>query len=295
MIENVPSGAEAPEQEPVPHEQPEETAAQGNEQDAPNLNEVEKVASAMGWSPKENWRGSPDVWIPAEKFLQNTAEINKSLKQRIDRQQQDFEKRTERANHVAEAALVNQRTQLWQQWESAKDNAVATGDIDYYRRLQQGQTQAIRQFDERIAPVVREPQAQPEVYLPPDVVDAVSDFKLRNRDWYEKDGAANGAMTKFAVDALNEVDAEFPLASIGWRLKEVERRVGETFPGRIKGGSQQPQGSGVEGGLRPIRTTRGKGFNELPPEAKTAASRFVAQKAFKDVHEYAKEYWKQES
>ncbi len=279
MIENESPEGQPSEQEPIAHEQPEAAPDQGN--DTPELNEVEKVASKVGWSKTGR--------LTAEEYIERGPEVVRTLKEARERDKRDYEQRFDNLRRMGETALLNQKQQLWQQWEAAKDNAVATGDMDRYRQLQQGQHQAIKHFDEQAAPVLRPPQQQEEAELPKEV----ADFATRNADWYLKDKAMSG----FAIGALDDVDQQFPQLPLENKLKIVEERTREAFPARFKSNGQQaqPQGSGVEGGLRPIRTNRGKGFNELPPEAKQAASRFVEQKAFKDVHEYAKEYWKQES
>jgi hypothetical protein len=279
MSEVEQPGADAPEQEPIAHEAPQEGVAEGNEAEAPQLSEMEQVASAMGWRDGGGKK-------TAAEYIRDTAQVNQSLRQKIDRIEKDHAGRYDKLSRMSETALVNQRNNLWQQWEAAKDNAVATGDQDTYRKLNQGQAQAIRAFDERVAPVMRQETEEPQQEEQTPVAPEVEDFAVKNSSWYMKDKA----MTAYAIGKLDELEDEFPFISLTKKLAQVEKDVRETFPNKFSSNGSQQTAPSVEGGLRQIRTTRGKGFNELPPEAKTQASKDVKQGLFKDVHAWATEY-----
>jgi hypothetical protein len=241
--------------------------------------ELEKVASAMGWRPDGGAKTAAD-------YIRDTADINRSLKQRIERQEQEFKQRSERNEAAIMRGLELQRQKIEREYAAAMRNAASVGDADQYDRLQQGLANERQQFQEQVAPVMQ-PQRQEtqQQHAPPP---EVAEFATRN-SWYMTDKVKTAA----AIVMLDEVDQKFPNFALADRLKMVEREMGESFPDLKRSNGQSSGPPSVEGGLRQIRTNRGKGFNELPPEAKSAAKVFINQGVFKTADDYAKAYWKE--
>jgi hypothetical protein len=272
-----PGADEAPEQESLATEPEASSSEPADSQEPQSESELEKVASAMGWRPDGGAKTAAD-------YIRDTADINRSLKQRIERQEQEFNSRTQNLERVTVAALKRQRDDLWRQYEAAKETAVDLGDRENYRKLNQDQSQAIRRFDEEIPMAAPQAASQQQQAPPPEV----AEFATRN-SWYMTDKVKTAA----AIVMLDEVDQKFPNFALADRLKMVEREMSESFPDLKRSNGQSSGPPSVEGGLRQIRTNRGKGFNELPPEAKSAAKVFINQGVFKTADDYAKAYWKE--
>lgn len=292
MTDEIETEGQPPAQDPAPASQPQEAPEPSEESEGqePQLNEVERIAAQMGWAPKDQWKGPPDAHRSAEEYILRAPEIVRELKNARDRDRADFEDRARRLEAMSAVALQRQRDQIERDYAAAMRNAAATGDVEAYDNLQRGLEQDRRAFAEQLAPVMQQQprqQAQQEPEIPREVVD----FATRNASWYMKDKGLSG----YAIGFLDEVEAQFPHLPLGNKLQIVEQHMRETFPAKFNKaqGNNNSGPASVEGGLRQIRTTRGKGFNELPPEAKSAAARFVEQGAYKTVHDYAKEYWSQ--
>ena len=56
------------------------------------MEEIEQKAKAMGWSPQEEFRGDPDKWIDAAKFVARGENIMPILKENLDRALEKLEK-----------------------------------------------------------------------------------------------------------------------------------------------------------------------------------------------------------
>jgi hypothetical protein len=283
---NPPPITEAPAQGQEPPE-----GGDGLEQTAPQASEVEEIAREMGWAPEADWKGPREAWKTAKEFIRHGTVIQRELKSRNDAQLRDFESRLERMDRSNRQALANQRAQIESQYEARKRDAVRNMDEQAYDAAQRAQTEALKNFDAHVegeAPQRDQPgQRNPTA----DVIE----FGLRNKDWFNKDPVMTGAAV--ALDA--QMGREYPQLKDAERLMLVENEIKRRFG---NGGGGQPQnGEGgaprtpqVEGGLRPIKTTKTKGWAELPAEAKQVATRQIKEGLFKSQDEYAKSYWEQE-
>jgi hypothetical protein len=76
--------------------------------------DVEDFAGSMGWAPKDQWRGDPDAWKPAEDFVRGTVSVNQSLSKKL----KNLERNTQRiiqANeqHSRRSALLKCPMRSW--------------------------------------------------------------------------------------------------------------------------------------------------------------------------------------
>ncbi len=290
MIEQEQPGAgqQPPEQEVVTQNQPTEAApTEATTTETGPLTETEELAATMGWTPPDKWRGPPESHRSAKEFIAKTIEVNKNLRDKVERNEHDFADRIDRSERMYVAALQRQRQTLWQQWEAAKENAAAVGDVEQYRQYNDGQARALNDFDQHVHTAVAPQREQNQSQQIPK---EVTQFVRRNADWYKKDEILTGA----AITVLDGLDRDFPNMDLEDKLLMVEDRIKKEFPHKFNGQSSSNSLSAphVEGGLRQIRTSTGKGFNHLPPEAKQQAAKEVKAGLFKDVNEFAAEYWK---
>jgi hypothetical protein len=72
-------------------------------------------------------------------------------------------------------------------------------------------------------------------------------------------------------------------------LDALDKELAETFSEEKLGKKSKPR-SPVEGSTTPSKKSGAKGFDNLPPEAKQAADKFVKQGIIKSREEYVKMY-----
>jgi|CXWL01.1.fsa_nt_gi hypothetical protein len=279
------------------------TMIPGESAPAPETNEIESRAKAMGWVPKEQFRGDDSKWRDADEFVRRgeeelpvMRERNRDLsrkvtefEQRMTRQEREFQERASRQERMAAMALDQQRMNLEGQWEAAKAQAVEIGDVSRYQQLNRDQRQSMQAFDQRIYEQVK-PQPQPQNdRLAPEQTAAIESWQVQN-PWYFSDQG----MMRYAETVHGNLVREKPGMSLSENLAEVTRIVRENFPDKF--GTSQGRTPNVEGGSgRASGGKRERGVADLPPEARSAAKEFVRAGAFKTEAEYAKSYWAMEN
>lgn len=225
----------------------------------------EALAAELGWSPKDKWRGDPDEWKPAASFLKTTVEINKSRGREIKSLNERLDRIARTTAQITDQALERQRGEL----ETKYREAVDENDYD-----------AARKIGQKIDALKPDNTPDPEV----------RDFVSRNGEWYNVDPDATAIAFNVAQRHADQGK------SAAEQLEAAEAAVRKRFPEYFKDAApraKQPASVELSGSRAAGHTKRGpKGFNDLPPEAKTAALDFEKRgRTTKD--EYAKLYWQE--
>lgn len=218
--------------------------------------DIDALATEMGWSPKDQWRGNPEDWKDAKAFLKTTVDINRTLSKDVRELKQTTQRMAKASASLMERALSDQREEL----EHRFATAVAANDPTAARKAQQ----ALDQLD-----------------APGEAADHMADFVSRN-PWYTKDEEA--AAFAFAVCERNKnKPAEEQL-----RLAEeaVKKRFPEHFP---EGKKAQPAVN--DPGTRIATQPKGKTFADLPRDAQAACVQFE-KKGVKRA-DYVKSYFEE--
>lgn len=265
--------------------------------------DTEARARAMGWAPKEEFRGPADKFVDAKTFVERAENETPILKENLrrltdkitglearDREWRDTIRRVEAS---AQIALDRQRDQLVANYEAAKRNAVQNMDTASYDQLARDQQAALQQFDKTIVEHI--PQQPQQRQMPADQQSAVDAFRRENA-WFDIDPALNMAAQAIHID----LQRQKPGLSLSDNLREVGAEVRKRFPEKFGIQQSAPQQrqisqSAVEGGERvPVNSQpRRKGAGDLPTEARKAAESFIKQGLFKDMADYANAYWSQ--
>jgi hypothetical protein len=260
--------------------------------------DLEQEAKTLGWVPKEQFRGDPERWTDAETFVTRGKEIMPILRKNNEKL-------------VGEVgALKGELTQLQSTVAEAKDALKAfkeyhedTSKRAYdaaMRDLRAQKAEAIKEADgdkvvqveeaidkltedaakARLPVAAPAPAAVPAATPHPDFVAWEKD----NSAWLaEDDKKAYAHSIGGYVRAMNpSVQGR---AFLDLVTAEVEKHFGGPSP------SQK-----VEGGSTPTKRS-GRGYGDLPTEAKQACDRFAARlvgpgKAFKSVEEFRSNYVK---
>lgn len=245
----------------------EDTPVEGAE-DQPQAVEppsLEDVASRMGWSPQDEWRGDPDNWKPAHEFVQNTADINSKLSSNLKRVEQQVSDMARTNAVMNEKALADQRQELLGKRQDAFD----TGDSEAFNRVDRQLTEL------QAAP---SPQAAP----PPEA----QEFIDKHSSWWGKNDEATGWATNRAEQLSQQG------ISPARQLAIVEREMKDYFPDLLPQAAPKPKPAPLNApGKRGGQPAAKKSYANLPPEAKSAADEF-AKNGRCTVEQYADEYFK---
>lgn len=182
------------------------------ENQTPELSEVEKQAMELGWKPKDQFDESTGKkWRSAEEFMdrQPLYETIESLKKQVKRQETAVENLVRHNAQVEKAAYERAVREL----KAARAAAIEDGDMKKAEALRD-------QLEDTKAAA-----AQVQVPTGPDPV--FVEWKERN-DWYQEDDVltnyADGLGNKLAAKGLHPHDI----------FKEVERQVREKFPTKFR-------------------------------------------------------------
>ena len=245
--------------------------------------EVETKARETGWVPKDEYRGDPAKWRPADKWVergeQGAAE-NKRLKERITRLEQDSADKIANLERMSAAALKAQRAQIESQYETVKEKAVELGDTKQYKAADKAQKDALKEFDD----AATEKPAEKEADGPPgwskEDRETLRAWNAANPWFNSKD---NRKLTGAADDAWWAVEREMPGASLADKLAEIKARVAEEFPiafGKKSGnGASRVEGAGGRG---PSGDDGGEAWAKLPADVKNVAKNHIEQERLYD-------------
>ena len=233
--------------------------------------EVLDKAAEMGWVPKEEWKGNPDVWRPADEYVARGEQILPIVKKRLTEEieavkrelntaikmrDKEFEKIKEESYKKAKDEYDKKLQEL-----SAKEFEAAQGnDFDEWQKIQ-GEKQKLKPPEE--------PKVQNETPV-------FTEWKKAN-DWYETDedltdlayakaGKLTQKMDKGEMDRLPE--DEF--------YKEVERQVKAAMPHKFTNPNRE-KASVTEGSGHETPTGGKNSWNNVPASAKATFKRQAAE------------------
>lgn len=251
---------------------------QGTQGDEPPINEeVERVARANGWKPREEYKGDPAKWTSADVFVARglespavLAERNKVLADRLGRLERvhtdtvgKLEKQlqetsgtvltmTEMMRKSEERAYVRARREL----QDEMKKAVETGDTIAFDRLEKQ-----REDLEKAKPIEPPPRTETRTAPPPPVSTGgapgmddpdVQRFYAEN-DWYRPGPTRDAAMGAFADGIYYSLLQTRPDLSVRQKLDHVTAEVRGRYPthftnsagvGRPNGAAQDPDENG---------------------------------------------------
>lgn len=285
----------------IPGEMPSGSAAPVSTPD-----DISDRARAMGWRPKEEYRGDPERWVDADTFVKRGEEEAPVMRERLrdatrkvsdlDRQikQRDaeYQENLGRIERAATMALHQQRAQIEAQFRAALKQAVETGDVQRYDQLERSRDETLTNFDENVRrSVAPKPAQQPQApQLPAHVVEAADKWKQEN-SWFGTDPL----LRHLAMAEHERLNVEMPGLSIDDNLRRVKAEVMKRYPEKFGIDPGETRGAAVEGGRRSSATgVRQRGASDLPSDARRIGEKFVKDGLFKSVEDYAKAYWTQE-
>lgn len=223
------------------------------QQDAPQLTEVEQLAAEMGWKPETEFTGPKERWKPARDFVLTEREVSRGLKQDVKRLRDTVDRIASASSKQTERALRQQADEINRKFATAVENK-----------------------DPNAAAAAAKEMRELETSAQPESNDVEADFGRRN-PWYGKDEDA----TAYAISVSQR---EFGKgASPEKQLEAAEEAVKKRFPELFEDGSTPKPPPGVHApNSRSVPGKRKKTYADLPPEAKKAAEDYA--QLFKQRH-----------
>lgn len=246
------------------------TSAEVVEEEQSTARDFEAEARQHGWTPKDDFRGDPAKWVDAETFVKRADEVmpflkkqNTALKREMDDLKRQFRKANEHYSKAEERAYQRAMTDL----ERRHDEAVETGDVNASKAIRKEMAELSDSLPET-----------PKVDDNADAQRKLSEWVERN-DWYVLDDKkrAYADIQAGAMGPATEWDGG-PDAWLDELAKRVDRKFTERKPSPV---STAPARSA------PAKT--GKGYADLPPEAKRIADKWDAMGLMTKA-DYAKNY-----
>lgn len=234
-------------------------------------------AKRQGWVPKEEFTGPEDKWTDAENFVKRGKEINAIL-----RKDNEFLKR-----EVAEMKSTMMEFKKFHAETEKRAYERAMSDLREQKKeaIAAGDGEKVLQVDDAIDELKTARKEEKAAAPAPNQIDpAFIEWQEENK-WFGKD-------TELTAEAnlIGEVVKRQNPTLIGTEfLDEVTKRVKRMYPEKFTNANRN-RPNPVEGSTAKPAGPRGKGFNDLPPEAKAACQKFEKQ-GLMTKEQYLKEYF----
>lgn len=241
-------------------------------------NSIEQEARAQGWVPQDEFKGDPSKWRSAEEFVERGKQITPILKERNEKLVRDIERLNSKLERQSEAVQ-----ELMQYYSKAEQRAYqkAFNELKSKQReaVEIGDTAAYEAAEREIDELTKTPPPQPKAQNEPPA--EYFDFLEENK-WYAEDRElaeyADFIGTRLVGTVKNNKDF----------YAEVAKRVKARFPEKFDN-PKRSAAQAVEGASSPPKA-KGRGYNDLPADAKAQCDRFVKEIPGFSKDEYMKYY-----
>jgi type II secretory pathway component PulM len=264
--------------------------------------DVEERAKLMGWVPKEDFKGDPDRWTPAEDYVERADHVMPIMKAQMSKYEEQLQStgeelkstRTELANlktTMEKVIKVNSKVS-----EAAYQRAVET--------IRKEQRQAINDSDgDRFEQLERDKEkleaARPEkieVEEKP-VINPEFEEWVKENEWYNTDTD----LRDYCEGVAPQVAAQNPHFTNKQLYAAVKERAMNLFPDKFENPNRKEKSAVASSDRQGEQKPAGKGkFTNLPKEAKDAWASMEGQ-GLKNIdgsdytkEDYAKDFFEGE-
>jgi hypothetical protein len=252
--------------------------------------EAEKRAKRLGWVPKDDFKGDTEHWRSAEEFLDWSDKAAPSLRRDNDR--------LHRRLTEVEGLLKESKETLGEFREFAsksEQRAFERAKAEIQSRIEKGAADAdagavragMAELDalNRDAPRPVERRTEQRNVADPKLDLVIQDW-IDREQWFTRDRSLNA----YAMDVFGDLERTKPGMSVEERLVETKRLVREKFPEKFgnpmrNGAAAVSEPSGGNSGRK-----KGKGYDDLPADAKKACDKFVKTIPGFSKEQYVKDY-----
>lgn len=225
---------------------------------------LEDLASEMGWTPQDKWRGDPDKWRPAKDFLRTTVDVNRSLVSKLDGVERQVANMARTSAEITARSIAKERERIL----AERNEAFQLGDHETFNKADQ-ELKALPQ-----APVAPPPEAIA--------------FAERNESWFGKDQEATAWATNRAEQLFQQGIGPARQVAI------VEREAKQMFPELFQEDKPRAKPAPLNTPGNRGGASQKKGFSTLPDEVKKAALDYE-KRGVCTKEEYAQTYYEEEA
>lgn len=223
---------------------------------------VEAEAAKMGWTPKDQFKGDPAKWRPADEFVERGKNMLPIVQATVKRQEKQIEELTRTVKDFTEHMTKTE--------QRAYDRALATLKEQRKEAIAAGDGEAFDKVDEAIEDLRKEASTKAaKTKTADDQIDdpVYSEWEGRNKWLADKDMAeyAEFAAQKLRQGGETATGAEF--------LDLVTKKVKGQFPDKFTNPRRESAPS-VEGAA-PAPRKGGKGYADMPADARAACDRMA--------------------
>lgn len=233
---------------------PEEQAA---EPDTPEP--IANLAKELGWVPREEFRGEPEKWKPADQFIRD----GRDIQQTTARELRSLREQMERMGAVTSTIIEDKVAERDAYWKTQFNQAVEDGDTEKANAL-----------------LEQRPAAKAPTQAGTDPI--VAAWKAKN-PWFDTDPAA-GFRASEVSDRLKHLPVPEQLAA-------VEKVIRKEYPEHFAPPAKQPPGVQTAASRNPNPSNRVKGFNDMPAASQQVARDMVRRHPGLTLEAFAKSYW----
>lgn len=220
---------------------------------------IAKLASDLGWTPKDQWQGDPEKWKPAEQFIRDGREIQHTTAREL----RSVREQMERLGGVTETIIQDRVATARANWEREFDQAVEDGDTARARELR-----------------AKEPTAPAKATGP----DPTVQRWVADNPWFETHPRAKAVAAEIS-DKLARQGFDVPT-----QLKEAEAEVKLRYPDLFKAPTKAPPATQTGQSRNPNPSNRVKGFTDMPQDSQRIALDFEKRLGV-PKEQTAKSYW----
>jgi len=240
--------------------------------------DYETEARALGWTPKEDFKGDEKRWFDAETFVRRGEEVMPLLKAQNKKLREDINELKREQRRAAEffsKAEERAYTKALQEIERKHTEAVEVGDTSAARAAVNEMRTLEKDFESNKLTVEPEKTEAPSQ----DQLRAELETWVASNDWYGVDDNK----TRYAdLQAQLMGPAEnYAQGRKSW-FDELAKRVESKF-------SERPVSVNARPGAR-VPAKGGKTYADLPPDAKKLCDKWVANGVIKTRDDYVKSY-----
>jgi hypothetical protein len=218
---------------------------------------IAKLATDLGWTPRDQWHGEPEKWKPAEQFIRD----GRDIQQTTARELRSVREQMERMGNVVETVAQDRVAAARAQWETEMARAVEDGDTAAAMKLAR-----------------QEPQAKQSNGPDPQVAAWVA-----KNPWFNTDPLA-----RVKAEELSARLAHLPVAD---QLAQVERAMKKDFPEHFPAPAKAPPATQTGAARSTGASNRVKGFADMPAASQKMAREMVERHPSLTLDAIAKSFW----
>lgn len=241
--------------------------------------EIVAEATRFGWKPKDEFQGNPDEWRDAETFVKKGREINGFLRKDMEKLERELAKRDRALEETREAVAEFQKYHADTEARAYK-RALEELRQEKKEALELNDADRILEIDDRIDAIKEEQrtkQATKVITPKPADVDSAPDPEFINwrssNTWY----GADNELTQEADAQAEALRRREPQLVGRAFLDKVEAKVKRLYPEKFEN-QNRTRASNVDASGDSRQVSGKHSYDNLPPEAKKACDKFVAQK-----------------